>query len=349
MEVSMRSNLSDNQRRAICRTAFLLLCVVPTALTIYFATHKRTPDQWAQLLQAELGVQTSIGAVETPLPDELILRDLKLFDNDGQPIFESLIAKVKLGNVNRIHFQSPLQVKRKGLSYFVEEAAQRLVKPDINAKPWEVTFQNLEIISRMNPSSEFYKGFDMNGLHIGWFNGRDGRMVMMECPVKSVTGQHFEDRVWLRLDRNHQSGAFNVSFDTTKNGSVPCWLAKQWFPRLESELGADAEFSGVANIESINATTQCDLTGRFVNVQLPPKFATNNRTSQTAAAIYVNGMRLEDSHWTLGTAAIQMGDNDYRHLANPWQNRPLVSKQTGLFSEVIQAAFHEDIDTTFIR
>jgi len=345
----MSSNLSDNQRRTICRLAFLLLCVLPTALTIYFATHKRTPDQWAQLLQAELGVQTSIGAVETPLPDELVFRDLKLFDNDGQPIFESLVAKVTLGNVNRIAFQSPLQVKRKGLSYFVEEAAKRLVKPDSNAKPWEVTFQNLEVISKMNGSSEFYKGFDMNGLHVGWFNGRDGRMVMMECPVKSVTGQHYEDRVWLRLDRNHQSGAFNVSFDTTKNGSVPCWLAKEWFPSLESELGADAEFSGVANIASLNAITQCDLTGRFANVQLPTNLTANSRVPKSAAAIYVNGMRLEDSHWTMGTAAIQTGENNYRHLENPWQNRPVASKQNGLFSHVIQAAFHDDFDTMFIR
>ena len=351
----MQSDFSDNQRRFICRSIFLLLAVVPTCVTIYAATHRRSPDQWAQLIQAELGIQTTIGAIETPLPDELIVRDLKLYDNDGQPILESLVANIKLGNINRIDFRNPIQVKCEGLSHLIEEASQRLIKPNVNAKPWEITFQNFEVISKLNESSEYYRGFDMKGLHIGWFNGRDGRMVMMECPINEINGQAHDDRVWLRLDRNYESGTFNVSFDTTKNGSIPCWLARHWFPQLENELGPDAEFSGVAAIASNGGDTQCDLTGRIVNVGLP-QIAGSDRfglpadlASRRPTSIFVNGLRLEDTRWTLGTAAIQVGDNQYRQLVNPWQDRPAQSPENGLFSDVIQAAFFEDFGATLNR
>lgn len=103
----MNSDLSDNQKRFICRVLFLALCAIPTCVTIYLATHKRTPDQWAQILQAELGIETSIGVVETPLPGQLIFHELKLYDNDSEPIFDSLNATVSLGDVNRIEFRTP--------------------------------------------------------------------------------------------------------------------------------------------------------------------------------------------------------------------------------------------------
>ena len=345
----MQNDFSDNQRRFICRTVFLLLCVLPTCVTIYAATHKRTPDQWAKLIQAELGIETSIGAVETPLPDELILRDLKFYDTDGHPILESLVANIKLGNVNRLEFRTPIQVKSEGLSRLVEEASKRLIRPNIDAKPWEVTFANFEVISKLNETSEYYRGFDMNGLHVGLFNGRDGRMVMMECPVRNLNGQPYDDRVWLRVDRNDESGALNISFDTTKNGSVPCWLAGHWFPELERELGPDAEFSGVAAIELINEATRCDLTGQIANVNLPQAYRPGQLASRQPTSIFVNGMRLEDTRWTLGSAAIQIGNNQYRQLVNPRQGHPIESPDQGIFGDVIQAAFHEDFDTTLYR
>ncbi|QEG24370.1 hypothetical protein [Mariniblastus fucicola] len=344
----MKNDLSDNQKRTICRLLFLLFCALPTFTTVYFATHQRTPDQWAKLLQAELGVETSIGIVETPRPGEIWFHDVKLFGNDGQPIVETFMsAKVTLGNINRVEFRNPIQVKREGLSHFLEEAAERLVKSQSDLKPWEIEFRDIEVISRRESEFE-YDSFHMNRLYVTWHNGRDGRVVTIEAPLDSEESGQAEDRGVLRMAKNPDTGTFSVAFDTTNKGKVPCWLASYWFPELETKLGADAHFSGVASIDSSDRGVQCELTGSFVGIQLP-NVAGVEADLRKATAIFVNGLELEDSQWTVGKAAIAFENGLYREMPNPLQYRRAVSQQTELFTEVLQATFHEGFDTTLLR
>ena len=173
----MENDLSDNQRRTICRVLFLFVCALPTIAVAYFATHQRTADQWAQLLQAELGVKTSIGSVETPLPGEFVFQDLKLFDNNGTPIFESLKTHVSMGIKNRIDFYNRTPVTRAGMSYFLKESAGRLVKPlPGSPAPWEIVFHDIQI---NDPGASEYdvRSIHSNRLDVELRNGGHGTIV----------------------------------------------------------------------------------------------------------------------------------------------------------------------------
>lgn len=334
----MNSELSDNQKRTVCRILFLVLCALPTCVVIYFATHQRTASQWAQVLQAELGVETRIGAVESPLPGEYVFTDVKLLDNDGEPIFASLDARIKLGNINRIEFRDPIQVKRKGLSHFFEEASERLVRPQANAKPWEVVFNHIEIISRRGSEFEF-DHFPMDRLFVSWQNGPDGRILSFKTPLTGTSGERAED--WGRLEvwKNSQSERFNVSFNTTKRGKVPCWLASHWIPDLEKKLGKDAQFSGFAEFNSSGQGFNCDLTGVFESIQLPGSI----RQSSEARMIHVNGFHLENSQWTFDKAALALNNGQFRELFKPRYDGPPRSQQYEVFDEVIRTAFGEEL------
>jgi hypothetical protein len=330
----MHSDLSDNQKRFICRMLFLVFCAIPTCVTIYVATHKRTPDQWAQILQAELGVQTSIGAVETPLPDVLVLRDVKLYDNDGVPFFESLGARIELGNVNQIVFPNREQITLEGLAHFAEEAAERMVKPQANAKPWTVSFQR--VLLQGERETERFEG----PIFAEWFSDKQGGVVRIEYPLRENEElQQYEDFVELKIARNETRG-LRVKFDSP-DGFMPCWVAKPWFPELEQKLGENALFSGFAKVDCIHSTTDCQLTGTFRNIQLPHYLIDAN--SRDAEAIHVNRLQVVNNDWIGGTAKLQVADGV---LPMPRTD----SGQISQFDQGIRAAsYYEDIETTYNR
>lgn len=337
----MNSDLSDNQKRFICRVLFLAVCALPTCVTIYLATHKQTPDQWAQILQAELGVETSIGVVETLRPGEYVFRDVRLFDNHGETIFQSLVANMVVGDINRIHFPGSVRIQRNALSHFLDEATERLVKPNAGTRLWKVDFDDIEI----EPEGFERRGFEFGRLEISCHNESGGRVVTLASPLIGENGQPLGGSCRLNVVRN-QLGAYSVNFDTTEHVPVPCWLVKHWFPNLEKKLGSQASFSGSGTINYSGPTTSCEnLTGIFNNVRLP-KIA--GIDTENVSSIHANGVRLDDSGWTFGEAGLQYVDRSFRVMSRAGYNRPLLSRQPDAFTEAIRTAKHEDLRATAI-
>lgn len=335
MDVSMKNDLSDNQRRTICRVLFLLACALPTCVTVYFATHQRTPDQWAQLLKAELGVETSIGVVETPRPDEILFHDVKLYDNDGEPIFDALRANVTLGNVNKILFRNPIRINRKGLSHFLEEASGRLIQSGTDAKPWEVLFQTVEIVDEADPTFE-KKPFHLERVHIGIGNGLQG-------PEVTVSAAKLGE---VKFARDSQNGQFVVEVNTKQN-TVPCWLANQWCPDLKRLLGNRADFKGVALIYSSERSATSALTGKFDHIDLPHMPEFKSYLVDAAQSIYVDDLVLKNNELLDGGAFVEMENlqqinlKPYFFQATEPVNAP--------FNEIIRRALLEFSSSSVMR
>jgi len=293
MDVSMEKNLSDNQRRTICRVLFLLVCALPTFATVYFATHQRTANDWAQLLKAELGVETSIGVVETPRPGEMLFHDVKLYGDDGDVIFESVKAKVLIGNENRIEFQNLIQITRKGLSEFLDEAPARLVKTRANFKPWIVTFQDVEIEDEDDQNFE-NRPFYLSDVNVVIRSGGNGTHL-------TASASNLGTIDFSRSPGNERApvGQLEVRIDTHRN-PVPCWLAKDWFPDLR-QLGSQAHFSGFAAIHSSDGMASSSLDGDFVGVDLDipgidPEYV------DSARSIFLQQLEMEDAVHSSGNA-----------------------------------------------
>ena len=343
----MENDLSDNQRRFICRVLFLLVCALPTCIVVYFATHQRTADQWAQLIQAELGVKTSIGGVESPRPGQYVFRDVKLFDDEGQEFFVSLSANVSLGHTNLIEFTTPVQVKRKGMSCFLEGSAERIIKPWSGSKLWEITFNEIEITTRRASEYEV-ASFHMNRLDARLQSSPQGPYIQLESLLAGKSGPGSEDWGWLKLSKNPTTREFQVEFDTTQYGAVPCWLAQHWFPALDS-LGIDSHFSGDATIKTIGAGSSCLLSGEFRNVSLPAIAKVPPSYIAAAKSLHVKDVRFENSRWMNGgKAEICLDGNRYFEIRNPDYYVPN-PQPAEVISEVIQAAFWEDSRSSAIR
>jgi len=87
--------LSDNQSRHVCRWAFLMLCVLPTALVIYSASRVWSVEDWELTIAAGLNLDVEIERVENPLPGRTILHQVQL-----------LRGTKLVGRVNRIEWNS---------------------------------------------------------------------------------------------------------------------------------------------------------------------------------------------------------------------------------------------------
>ncbi len=335
MEVSMENDLSDNQRRFICRVVFLLVCALPTIAIVYFAAHQRTADQWAQLVQAELGVEASIGGVESPLPGQYIFRDVKLYDNNGKEFFNSLTATASLGERNQISFPTKVQVKREGMSHFLEDVAQRIIKPGAESKLWEAIFSNVEISEQQ---SEYEVGFHMNRLEARLLPGPQGPYVRLGTLLAGKSGTRSEDWGWLVLSKNPTTREFKVNLDTTRYAAVPCWLAKHWIPSLDTVLGSNSHFSGEATISSFASSA----TGEFSHINLSAIPGIDVTDIAAANSLNVNEFEYDyASGKRTGNAAIRLNDGYLLEIPNREFYSPS-PRPNELFSEVIRQAFRND-------
>ena len=60
--------LSDNMRRYLCRTGFLLLCLLPTVVCMKWILFPPSTTEWSGRLQQQLGVVNTVQHVTTPTP-----------------------------------------------------------------------------------------------------------------------------------------------------------------------------------------------------------------------------------------------------------------------------------------
>jgi hypothetical protein len=327
----MNNDLSDNQRRFICRTIFLLVCSLPTIAVVYFAAHQRTADQWAQLVQAELGVETSIGGVESPRPGEYVFQDVKLYDDQGTLIFDSLKADVSIGDKNRIDFRDRIRISRASMSHFLMEAAGRLVKPQVDLKPWSVRFHDLEIFDESAP--EFSnRPFHSNEVVVKSGSGINGPKVTLEA------NEWGKFELLRNLTEGRYHGELRISINTNRDGGIPCWLAKDWFPAL-NQLGSSAYFSGEVGIHSLGGVSICGVTGNFINLDLPEKAVRGLVLPGTADMIQVNSLEFEGSRWNKGKAWIVAG-NQQREIPNYDFELP-IREPDQLFHHAIRSAFRD--------
>lgn len=333
MDVRMENKLSDNQRRTICRVLFLLVCALPTLTTIYFATHRRSADDWAQLLQAELGVKTYIGVVETPRPDEVVFHHVKFYDNDGKAIFESPNAKVTFGNTNRITFQNSIHIEREGLSHFLKEASGRLVMGRTDLRSWDVSFSDVQIVDGPDPNFES-QPFQLQNVNVQISSRGNRRLLSVSAPALG------------RIDFSRNPGDLNPDefgqFEIVINATqhpIPCWLATDWFPNLK-QLGNQAHYAGLAKVSSRGGWSKSSLTGNFVGIDLP-YFA------DSAKSIFVNRLRLEDKILKDGEAIAVLADD--RQVDLTFFLRQPAEPVANPFNEVMRRASREVLSTTVRR
>lgn len=73
--------MHERTQRKVCRTAFVVCCLMPTLLTIGWTMYLNRPwheQDWQQALESALHVRINVGQVSAPRPQELEVTSLKI-------------------------------------------------------------------------------------------------------------------------------------------------------------------------------------------------------------------------------------------------------------------------------
>jgi hypothetical protein len=273
--------LSDNQRRTLCRLVFLLGCVAPTAGVLYTIFHRPTAADWARNIKAELGVETSIEGIETPLPGVTILRGVKLFDPEVGPLFEATEVAVEMTkSLNRVVINQHLSLTKTGLAKLIELANENPLRRHVVDRPWQIYCNGLATIydtsQSLQPDQPLAQTLTVENTQV-WMQPLQGgtelqlRFQVAEEPLVQALGQRAPPRPIVKgyLARNRAWDAgFNQLFAglDTEGTSLPCWLvgdlAGDSLPELQ-RLGAEAQFNGSLEFASNNGQPSIKVDGRF--------------------------------------------------------------------------------------
>ena len=273
---------SDNQKRIVCRLAFLLLCALPTAVIVYRIMHPQTADQWEQRIQAQLGVRTHIDSVETPGPYETILRGLEFFDADRKILIATEL-RILFGEVNQIWIDHPVRLDSNGLQYLVDQVNQQLIRSHTVQPRWVVMVDSAVVESNIVMDDHFGTpkrrelmlenlAIDMESSANNTTARMDFHLVDPTVPVPTgnpniVSCSIQRERVPAVPGTAAGSAPQWVTLNTGTD-ALPCWLVSEWLPEIVQNLGTEVTFSGGVEVDTNAPDLQGQAAGQFSQVDL---------------------------------------------------------------------------------
>jgi hypothetical protein len=281
--------LSDNQRRTICRIAFLVGCLAPTLGLIYAIFHRPTAADWARNIKAELGVEATIEGIETPWPGVTILRGVKFLDPEAGRLFEATEVKLELDeSANRIVIDQKLSLTNTGLIKLVQLINEHPLRRHGVDRPWLVYFNDLVTIyetklSDSNPTLGQTLTIENTQIEVRPRHKQDGTEMQVRFqiagePIVLSPDQHVlpEPVVDAYLARSFtmQDGSSDLLLELdTKGAALPCWLLGDLVSELKG-LGAKARFAGSLTFVPKGGDSVGRIQGRFSQLDRSQYYAT---------------------------------------------------------------------------
>jgi hypothetical protein len=240
------AQLSDKQRRLVCRLLFSLVCLLPTCLTAYLLVHRMTAKDWARIIKAETRLGLQFNEIETPTPSRLRLQNVR-FTNPGlEEIPEISAVEIAFAETNTVRIPGTLRLPASALRVFIDSLRQQVLPKTRIEQIWEIRIDKLEI-SGNSPAqtSEFF-----GPVVIGLGSDSQGKFIsnMSLGYGKNKSPCEFE----LACDRG--TGQEGIYLLTGEN-SIPLWLINECLPvdwpkvtrgRFEGEIQMKSLPSGLA-------------------------------------------------------------------------------------------------------
>ena len=300
----MDLELSDNQRRLICRLLFLLFCVVPTGIAAYTAFHKKSANAWAETLQAEMGLPVEIGLVQTPRPGEMIFRDFAINDVDGEPILLAIQARVDLKQ-HRVIIDGPVNMTPDGLRKLVAETSERVLEAGQGREGlrWDFEFSSLNFFRSKN---DFLMSNPANMVTLSpaWVelsSSPVGRSLTLRAPGPNSTRSNGEISAehWIacKLEKLDATDELELVLQTPANMGLPVWLVSlKADDPVQQVLGPQANFSGSVYARNPGRAPWLAINGHFWDVQLP------GGVRRELAIVKAEELVINNGRWETGQA-----------------------------------------------
>lgn len=227
---------SDNRRRWICRCAFLLLCVFPTAALLYLILHPFSARDWEQLIEAKLGLPVTIGAVDHPGPWQTILYDVTVLDSAEAVLVKADRVDLDCGGDWGIEVAEPIRLTVGALEELV--AAVRRHRGAATRRDLRIALGRTEIAQVEGP-----RVLEAQAVELQLQSDRGG--MRGKAFLKTSTPSESEQRgiaIEYRQAAAGETGSGWFRMET-QGEDLPCWILTGFLPELET-LGAQASFFG---------------------------------------------------------------------------------------------------------
>jgi hypothetical protein len=253
------SNLSDPQRRLICRLAFVLGCLVPTGVTFYLIMHPLSAGDWARLIKAETGVSVQIAQVETPTPTRIVFRNVSFSDGSLAQVGCIPEIHVEFDEIVRVSIRDNINLDSLAISEMVRQFRDGTLAQARVDRLWSVALDKVTISDSHRPDRSLLVSDVAMSIE-----PRSPREMMMQLAFR-VSGAQAESDIALRVLRDDTVPvAFHM---TTGEVALPVWLVDDVLPQT-SMLGSDGSCAMTLNISNQGGTWNGDCHAYLMNVDL---------------------------------------------------------------------------------
>ena len=253
----------DTQRRLI-RTAFLVLCVVPTIIVMGYTLYRALPVAQQRLqrqLSHDLGIDVRFTNMETPRPNQLRLTDVQLIDHETQSLLVTL-PRVDAAHTDKgwlVRFNEAI-VESDSLHTLWDCLRHRIMPQELFTK------QVADIAGKKLSLHLGDQTFDAH--HFVWASlseGDDHKSIIEFYPEPTEDRKQTPPlQLLLERDRSEQPIKTRLVFETGPH-EVPLGLLTQvsdWQPP------AAGKFRGNIKVDEVREQWQTRATGRLVGIRL---------------------------------------------------------------------------------
>jgi hypothetical protein len=276
-------SLHERTQRKVCRTAFVLVCAVPTFMTLcwvlYF--HRSWHEQdWQHSLENELHVRVEIEQVSAPRPQERRIREVQLADLQSK---KPLIKINELSIVGTGSFTAQqIAVHCSQIEQLAQAAQVWLAGESFQHSSWQV--DHLNLMSTGGPPWELENlRCETNVLSNG------SRQFSLQANLG-------DDVVRFLLERNRE-GRVRATLDTGQ-ASLPAWLLADVIPG--ASRWRQATFTGVLELVRQNSSVAGEFRGQVLSIDTQAWIG--NDQLQTIA-----DLQFDKLHWRDGRVEVIQG------------------------------------------
>ncbi len=275
--------LHETTQRRVCRTAFVVGCVLPTLSVILWIAFLHRPwreNDWQRVLRQQMHVRATIGEIHSPYPGVTQLLEVQ---------FADLRTERPLGSIDELRIEgwkSLLVADRIEIAAAQFPAFASAIATWISAEGAPALQLQAETLRFVGPDGE---SFELKNVRMQSLTGNAQKRIKLQAePLDAEQGGTIE------LVVEHHAGQAEsmvfASLDTQKE-RLPAWIFADWVPGMKR--CSEAQFTGLLQIESLAQQLSGTMSGQLEAIDLGQwiDLAGPHRIEAVAT------MHLEDLQW----------------------------------------------------
>lgn len=326
--VRVINDLTDTQRRWLCRSGFALLVLVPLLLVIALIYHNDARSEWEARCTAALGLKTRIARVETLTPYHIVLSDVEVSDSevgwvaridrvqvtrhedrwsvlvDQTTIRPELLARIveRLENSLQIPAtrQDDIELTMRGVHWAGAESSQDSTQASSQTRAPEsrASWDRVAWFRQASPDSVTLSGklFPAGSQELGPIEIRveHSRSSLVTAAARSSEAPATRSTSSQRDSTPKPDWSIRCTVNTREHAIDLAWLELTGWSH--QSLGEEASFAGEFEYSvGVDGTISCELVGDLIDVDLRQLVGERFRqVMEGRATLHCSRLRIEE-------------------------------------------------------